>query len=233
MYNRFEISKDVFLKNKNTILDRITYFKNNGYKSYFHIIVPGLEKEIIDQMYENKEILGHILIYNEYINVTKNTTKESCGMYKYILNISGIPDTFVINSYYIQQIEGYSAIYPTTNLIVKLDDKLDMYINDKYIANLLGDISIPNIKNFYMGEKRCSKCLNCMCDITKTKNTIFLIDPEECQYKSKLKDIVSKEVKEVTREEYANLMESMSHLLRENSINSELIIQLLQGDING
>lgn len=233
MYNRFEISKDVFLKNKNLILDRITYFKNNGYKSYFHIIIPGLEKEEIDKMYENKEILGHILIYNEYIDVEENTNKEKCGMYKYIRSIKGIPDIFIINSYYIQQIEGYSNIYPTSNLIVKLDNKLDMYINEKYISNFLEDILIPNIKNFYMGEKRCSKCLNCMCDITKTKDTIFLIDPEECKYKTKLKELVSKEVKEVTREEYINLIESMSLLLRESSINNELIMQLLQGGING
>ena len=229
MYNRFEIPKETFLENKDLILKRINYFKKNGYKQVFHLIIPGLtEDEIIK--FELEE-LNEVRLYNKYITVDEKTIE--IDKYSYIQKIQDLPNTDVINRYYLQCIEGYSSLYPTSNLIIKVDSKLDMYLQEKKIGNLMGDIKTPEIKNIYLGCKKCKTCLNCMCDITKTKGTIFIIDPEECKYKTLLKENVSKEVVEVTKEQYVNLMESMAELLRETTISNDLVIEVLQGGLNG
>lgn len=233
MYNRFEINKDIFLNNLEKIMMRIAYFKKVGYKQVYHLIVPNLEKEKIKELYKSPYLSQGIKIYNRYITVDENSRPKDYSNIDYIKEIKGLPTQELIDMYYLQCIGGYSSHYPTTNFIVQLDEKMNMYINNEKIGNFFEEIKVPNIKNFYLGIKKCKTCLNCMCDISKTKGMIFLIDPEECKYKAKLKSLVSKEVVEVTREEYATLMEAMAQVLRETSISHDIIIETLQGGIDG
>lgn len=231
MFNRFEVSKDIFVAQHNVIFDRINQFKHSGYKQVYHIIIPNIDTSELGEIINNIKCLDTtIRIYNEYVSVNDKETAESLSSIAYISSVSYLDDINLLNRYYTQCVEGWSALYPTTNLIIKLNDNLDMVFkhNGKFIGNLLDSIDTPNMKNVFIGEHgKCSKCLNCMCDVTQTFGTIFLMKPEECRLKSRIKDMISKEVKEVTKEEYGKIMEAIAEIHREMKSDHNIFAEIM------
>lgn len=238
MYNRFEISPEIFERNHSIIFDRLMQFKRTGYKQVFHIIIPNINPDKLGSIINNYYGIGsNIKIYNNYVNIESELDLSNVNTLSYLVNVKYTDNIDILNRYYTQSIEGWSAKYPTTNFIVVLDDKFDMKFkhSGEFIGNFLQPINVPKLKNIFIGEHgKCSNCLNCMCDFSKTFGTIFLIDPDECKTKSNIKNIVSKEVKEVTREEYAKIMEALAELHRDmradHDVFSEIISEVIPKD---
>lgn len=236
MFNRFEVNAEVFKSQRDVIIDRLNQFKKSGYKQVFHVIIPDIDPDELGSIINKYNNIGNnIKIYNNYISIKSNDDIAKVNTLSYITDIDYLDNIDVLNRYYTQSIQGWSAKYPTTNFIVVLDEKLDMRFkyNNEYIGNFLQPISVPKLKNIFIGEHgKCSKCLNCMCDFSKTFGTIFLINPNECRIKSAIKNAVSKEVKEVTKEEYGKIMEALAELHRDMRADHDIFAEILSETIS-
>lgn len=231
MYNRFITSNTI---NFDTLFDRINEFQKMGYKNFYHIIIKNSNPEFLSELYKKSNWNAGIILYYDIVDVDSTTNPEDINHLIYINDIKEDLDykkfKDVLDQYYIQRTKGYSALYPTSNYLIEMDDNFDMSFNysDEYITNLMGDILTPKNKNIYIGtNKKCNKCLNCLCDLYKRNNNPFLIDSKECELKTSLKNKISLEVKEVTREEYAKMIEIMYEMSRNMNINTDTIIETI------
>lgn len=228
MYNRFIVNKDIDF---NSLFERINFFQNNGFKQIYHLIVKNTKNEELVKLFDHPKFNNFIRLYNNIISIDEQTKVSEISSLDYIESFYGCEDKVLLNHIYDQMIEGYSAIYPSSNFLVNLDNNFNMTFkhNNEFIGNLLEDIKVPKLKNVFIGNKRkCSKCLNCLCDYTKTKGAFFLIDDKECDYKLKVKEeLIDEEVKKVTKEEYNKIMESISEVYRGLNINDNLILEIL------
>ncbi|MGL5315571.1 MAG: hypothetical protein ACRC92_20120 [Peptostreptococcaceae bacterium] len=226
MYNRFKFEKDFFKENYEIILKRLDNFRHNGYKKIFHVIVPGLDLEFMENHIFN---MGDefnpttTFIYNKEVVYTKDTTLE---FFDYIIDMEEETNVDANIMFYNQRVTGWTSNYPTANLVVNVDSNYDMvfdYDHKQKIGNFMDKIDFPKIMNIFLGDKKCSKCLNCLCDITKTKDSFFIIDRNECRKKTRIKATLPKEVTEVSKEEYITIIEYLSSINKNNQTDHNIL----------
>lgn len=227
MFYRFYINdKKFFLDNYSFIMDSLKKYKRDNLLKYIHLIVPDLLiSDIKDRIENDIQINTEIILYSSLNSVIDN----GFGVYynkSKLYNQDLDQDTLLV--IYIQEVKGYVARDLNLNKIVELKSNFDFILEDKIIGNMkksfFGEYSMND--NIYIGlYGRCNRCLNCLCDMNKTKNGIkFLIDHEECKFKKELHDRIPKEVKEVTYEQYNHIIELLTEVLKQSSFDHSVII---------
>ncbi|MGL5724456.1 hypothetical protein [Cetobacterium sp.] len=200
-----------------------------------HLIIEGINEEDIKYIIKNANSKKEYRIYDSIISLDKNDIfGKDCSLNAYILDVHEETNLRNKNIYYLQKMDGFKAMYPLQNQLVKIDNKYDCYdCNDNFLCNIKKDFIL---KDFHYENKKiglngsCYKCLNPFCDHTK-KGNLFenMLCETMCEKNTKLLNDISKEIKEVNKEQYVYLLELITELLKNSDISTAKILEI--GDL--
>lgn len=231
MYNII-IDYKLFKNEINDILDKI---KINGSRiGRFNIIFKNMNNDDYHEMMDNNEFINKSIfnIYNKVIDyVTEDNIEEALDTRSYIKDVScDVVNPLVLAKWYLQQIHTFSGLRPLSSSLVELkeDKKFYLVINNEIVGDLdEGEyITEYHIQNKFFSKKGfCNKCLNPFCNMYKRGCIKYMIDPKECEVKTKLLEYVPEEVKEVSQEQYIYLLEVLSEVMNNSNTVAGLVLK--------
>lgn len=215
--NRFIIEYELFKTNPKYYIENMLKISRN--RIIKHVIINGCEISYLDYIRDNIVADNRVYLYNDIIDINNDNNVEVTNGNTYIhdITVDNISE-YIATEYYKQHVLGYSALKPMLNSLVEVrkDGSLWIYKHDINIGDIFTGVNYTTdmYQNKFVGLKgKCSTCLNCLCDVNK-KSNIFtnMVNENECILKDKIKDLVPKEVKEVTQEQFMYLIESMNEV---------------------
>lgn len=221
---------DVLSKIKNISIDRDS----------IHLIVDEASIDELDVISKSNELSGKFRVYRGFIDIIKSDAVLNDSTL-YIRNISS--DSLLENKilYYIQSIDGWSALFPYKNSLVRLDENLNMYVRDDCIGNLTTGIIIDESKlnaKFIGLNGYCYKCLNPLCNHTNLSNSTIInnmVDESECKHKQIVLNDIPMEVQEMTKQQMIYVLEVLTEVMRNSDTSINVLGELISkvSDVDG
>lgn len=210
----------------------ITLGKRIGrYNFIFKNYSDEILNKIKDKMGENNKF---IVYYNDYIeSVNNNNLNYALNSEVYIVDVDNdITDELLLSKWYKQRIYTYSGIRPRSNTLIQLKNDGNFYLfnskDDRVVGNLIEGEFIDELdtsNNFFSKNGLCNKCLNPFCDMYQSVNIKNMIDPTQCENRMKHYQLISKEVKSVSQEQYIYLLEVLSEVLNNSNTVAALVLK--------
>lgn len=227
--NRFLVSKELILSFGIENFIRFIDSLSKTFSASHVIIEDDVDGSFTSQITSSTSYDTKMRLYNRIIAISKG---QEVSTLDYINDVGEEYDQFCLDMLYTCKIDGFSGIRLKANSIFKLEAKDNGIMMIDPTGKEVGSSFEGINEDMYTEESiglngLCQKCLNPLCSMYN-KETSFIkhmANSDMCSRNTKLLSEVSKEAKEVEKQQFIYLMEVLTEVKQNSDINTAAVLE--------